>query len=65
MVYEPERNDMKLDCRRLHGGELHDLNCRPNVLERSESRSLEQGKEMCIQSWWGNLREGAIWKNWA
>jgi hypothetical protein len=27
VIFEPERKDVTFDCRRLLGGELHDLHC--------------------------------------
>ena len=60
------RDEVTGEWRRLHNKELNDLYSSPNVVRVIKSRRMRcagyVGKERgCIESWWGNRREGDHW----
>ena len=56
-VFEPERNEVTSDWRRLLSGELYVLHCWPNVVEVSVEINRTLG-DVCTEWWLGELREG-------
>ena len=65
-IFEPRRDEVTGEWRRLHNEEINDLYCSPNIVRVMISRRMRwaghvarMGEERgCIGSWWGNQREG-------
>jgi hypothetical protein len=64
-IFEPKRNEVTGEWRKLHNEELSDLYCLPNTLRIMKSRKMRLAghvarmgpKEAYTGFWWGNLRE--------
>ena len=65
-IFEPRRDEVTGEWKRLHYEELNDLYTSPNIVRLIKSRWMRwaghvarMGEERgCIGSWWGNRREG-------
>jgi len=65
-IFEPKRDEVTGEWRRLHNKKLNDLYSSPNIVRVIKSRRMRwvahvarMGEERgCIGSWWGNRREG-------
>jgi len=68
-IFEPRRNEVTGERRRLHNVGLNDLYPSPNILPVIKSRRMGWAghvarmdeERVCIGSWWGNRREGDQW----
>ena len=68
-LFEPRRDEVTGEWRRLHNEELNDLYSSPNIVRVTKSRRMRwvrhvarMGKERgCIGSWWGIRRERDYW----
>jgi len=68
-IFGPRRDEVTGEWKRLHNQELNELYSSPNTVRVIKSRTMglaghvarvvkERG---CIESWWGNRREGDHW----
>jgi len=65
-VFEPRRDEVTGEWRKLHNEELNDLYCSTNIVRMIKSRRMRwaghvalMGRgEACTGFWWGNLEEG-------
>jgi len=68
-IFEPRRDEVTGEWRRLHNEELNDLYCSPNIVRVIKWRRMRwvehvarMGEERgSIGSWWGNWREEDHW----
>jgi len=68
-IFGTRRDEETVEWRRLHNEELNDLYSSPNIVRVIKWRRMRwtgnvarMGKETgCIDSWWGNRREGDQW----
>jgi len=69
-IFEPRRDEVTGEWRRLHDEELNDLCSSPNIVRviklrrmRRAGHVVRMGEERggCIGSWWGNRRERDQW----
>jgi len=68
-IFGPRRDEVTGEWRRLHNEEQNDLYSSPNIVRVIRSRRMRwavhlarMGEERgCIESWWGNRREGDHW----
>ena len=68
-IFEPRRDEVKGEWRRLHNEDLNDLYSSPKILRVIKSTKMRwaghvasMGEERgCIGSWWGNRRERDHW----
>jgi hypothetical protein len=64
-IFEPKRDEVKGEWRKLHNEELHDLYSSPNIVLMIKSRRMRWvghvarlgRREACIGFWWRNLWE--------
>jgi hypothetical protein len=64
-IFEPKRDEVTGEWRKLHNEELNDLNCSTNIVRVIKSRKIRWvghvartgGGNVYIGLWWGNLRE--------
>ena len=58
-VFEPRRDEVTGEWRKLHNEELSDLYSLPNIMRVVKSRRMRWAGhgEGCTGFWWGNLRE--------
>jgi hypothetical protein len=64
-IFEPKRDKVSGEWRKLHNEELHDLYSSSNIVWVIKSRRMRWvghvarmgRREACIGFWWGNLRE--------
>ena len=63
-VFEPKRDEVTGEWRKLHNVEFSDLYSLPNIVRVVKSRRMRwaghvarMGGEGCTGFWWGNLRE--------
>ena len=64
-IFEPERDEVTGEWRKLHNEELNDLYCSPNIVRVMKwGRMRRAGRVECMGRgeaytgfWWGNLRE--------
>ena len=64
-IFEPRRDEVTGDWRRLHNEELNDLFSSPNMVRVIKSRRMRWTghvapmvqERVCIGSWWGNRRK--------
>ena len=60
-IFEPKRDEVTGECRKLHNEELNDLYCSSNIVRVIKSRSKEiggkcsayEGEKSCIQGFGG------------
>jgi hypothetical protein len=70
-IFEPKRNEVKGEWRKLHNEELHDVQSSPTILREIKSRRMRwvghvarMGMgEVCTGFCWGNLREINHWSD--
>jgi len=70
-IFGPRRDEVTGEWRRLHNKELNDLYSSPNIVRVIKSRRMRwaghvarKGEERgCIESCWGNQREGDHWRD--
>jgi hypothetical protein len=68
-IFEPNRDEVTGEWRKLHNEELNGLYSLPNIVRVIKSRRMRlaghvarMGKgEVCTGFWWGNLRESDRW----
>ena len=68
-IIGPRSDEVTGEWRRLYNEELNDLYSSPNIVRVIKSRRMRwaghvtrMGEERgCIESWWGNRREGDHW----
>jgi len=68
-IFEPRRDELTGEWRILHNEELIDLYSSPNIVSVIKSRRMRWAGNVarmveergCIESWWGNRREGDHW----
>jgi len=68
-IFEPRRDEVRGEWRRLHNEELNDLYSSTNIVRVIKWRRMRwvghvahMGKERgCTGSWWGNRRESDHW----
>ena len=68
-IFGPRRDEVTGDWRILHNEDLNDLYSSPNMARVIKSKRMRwaghvshMGEEReCIESWWGNRREGDHW----
>ena len=64
-TFEPERDEVTEDWRKLRNEELNDLYCSPNTIRVIKSRRMRWAghvarmgrEEVYTEFWWGNLKE--------
>jgi len=68
-IFGPRSDEVMREWRRLHNEELNDLYSSPNIVRVIKSRRMRWAGHVagmveergCIESWWGNRREGDQW----
>jgi len=68
-IFEPRRDEVTGEWRRLRNEELYDLYTSPNIVRVIKSRRMRwaghvarMGEESgCVVSWWGSRRERDHW----
>jgi len=68
-IFEPRRDEVTGEWRRLHNEELNDLYSSPNIVRVIKSRRMRWARHVarmgeergCIGSWWGNRWERDHW----
>ena len=65
-IFEPKKDELTEEWRKLHNEELHDLYCSPNIVRviKSRMRWARRG-EAYTGFWWGNVREKTDWETQA
>jgi hypothetical protein len=67
-MFEPKRDKVRGEWRKLHNEELNDLYSSPNIIRVIKSRIMRWAGhvahvgEVYTGFWWGNLRERSTWK---
>jgi len=68
-IFEPKRDEVRGEWRKLHIEELNDLYSSPYIIRVIKSRmgwvrhvTRMAGEKMNMGFWWGNLRERETWK---
>jgi hypothetical protein len=64
--FEPDRDEVTREWRRLHNEELYDLYFSPNIIQVTKLRRIHMGgawstyggRKMHTEFWWGDMREG-------
>jgi hypothetical protein len=72
-IFEPKRDDVTVEWRKLHNEELNDPYCSSNIIRVIKSDELDGRGMQHVWGrgrvhtgfWWGNLREGSTWKTQA
>jgi hypothetical protein len=73
-IFEPKRDEVTGEWRKLHNEELNDLYCSPNIFRMIKSRRMRQAghaarvgeEETCIQDFGGETRgKETTWKTQA
>jgi hypothetical protein len=72
-VFGPKRDEVTGEWRKLHNEELNALYSSPNIIRVINSRKMKWAGHVTrtgrgeVQTgfWWGDLREGTIWKTQA
>ena len=71
-IFEPKRDEVTGEWRKLHNEELNNLYSSPNIVRVIKSRRMRwaghvarigEGRGVCTGFWWGNLREGDHWRD--
>jgi hypothetical protein len=68
-IFEPRRDEVTGEWRKLHNEELNNLYCSPYIVRVIKSRRMRWAGhvarmgnvEVCTGFWWGNLREEDQW----
>jgi hypothetical protein len=69
-IFEPKRDEVTGEWRKLHNEELNDLYCSPKIVRVKKKKKMRwaghvarmgEGKSVTL-CWWGNLKENTNWK---